>query len=457
MIDLLKLSTEDLQLLVQYREIIEKNINFPKNFWTAEKNQVKGVKLKCCLLTRFCFENLARLEVKDLPKYNLKQLKEILIKYRLFGMVQIVFKHDVLEIIKNTYPEDFFTQKLYEWKWSKHGIWEDDAMVIQAVKNMVHSEGIRNLKDIPSFDWKKRLLKHGIYNVLHRFNWSIFKMFDFVYPKTFHPADFKYKTKWKDSDSLSNAYYYMDKSFQTANYTIEDIKLLTTSDFRRLGLAAMLITVFNSSTLRAKEYYLYKTAGNSTNLKELSASIKSIRQKKFDEKVYRRLKKVAVNKSIYSLHENYTLYNFIKRHAKNNNMSIKDYISKYGFTYENARPDPIIIDQDQLWDLRKQGYTYVQIADILNTNPTKISELCKEHFGGDPLIPRPLDSYITPQELMDKYRVDHKTVMKLVSENNYENHMTIRFRYLKKSEIIPAIESYVSTNKSHRHLVRRYS
>ena len=457
MIDLLKLDTKDLQLLALYQKIRDRNINFPKHFWTEEKTQKKGVRLKSCLLTRFCFENLVQLEPSDLPKYNLKQLKEILIKNRLFGMVQTVFKHDVLEIIKNAYPEDFFTSHLRDWMWSKHGVWDDQEKIIQAVKYMVKNEGIRNIRDIPSFDWKKRLLKHGIYNVLHCFDWSIFRLFDFVYPNTFHTADFKYKIKWKDSDSFENADYLMDKIFRHENYSIAKIMHLNTSDFRRLGLAAMLITVFKSSTLKAIEYYLYKTTDNNENQEALSNSIKNLKKKKFDESVVRRLKKVALGKSIYTLHDKYTLYNFLKRHAKNNDMSIKDFIATYGFVYENAQPEPINIDKDQLWELRKQGFTYVQIAKKLSTNPTKISELCKEHFGGDPLIPRPIDSYVTPQELMDQFRVDHKTVMKIVNENNYENHMTIRFRYLKKSEIVPALKGYVSESKSHQHLVRRYS
>ena len=35
---------------------------------------------------------------------------------------------------------------------------------------------------------------------------------------------------------------------------------------------------------------------------------------------------------------------------------------------------------------------------------------------------------------MNKYRVDHKTVMKIVYENGFENHTTIRFRYLKNQK-----------------------
>jgi hypothetical protein len=53
--------------------------------------------------------------------------------------------------------------------------------------------------------------------------------------------------------------------------------------------------------------------------------------------------------------------------------------------------------------------------------------------------------------------VDHKTIMKLVNDNNFENHMTIRFRYLKKSEIIPALEKYIENNKQHKSMVKRYS
>ena len=66
-------------------------------------------------------------------------------------------------------------------------------------------------------------------------------------------------------------------------------------------------------------------------------------------------------------------------------------------------------------------------------------------------------SDLTVQELMNKYHVDHKTVMKLVYENGFENHTTIRFRYLKKSEIEPALEEYISRSKHHQFMVKRYA
>ena len=53
--------------------------------------------------------------------------------------------------------------------------------------------------------------------------------------------------------------------------------------------------------------------------------------------------------------------------------------------------------------------------------------------------------------------MDHKTIMKLVHENNFENHTTIRFRYLKKSEIEPALVNYINKSKQHLSMVSRYS
>ena len=106
-------------------------------------------------------------------------------------------------------------KKLTEWMWSKHGIWNNDKYVIEAVQHMVLKEGIRRVELIPRYDWK-RLLKYGIYNVLSRFDWSIYKLFDFVYPGRFHPADFKYKTKWTTDSvrqSYENAYRLMNKVF----------------------------------------------------------------------------------------------------------------------------------------------------------------------------------------------------------------------------------------------------
>lgn len=457
MVNLFKLNTVELKSLVEYKDVLEKNKRFPKDFWTKEKYQLKGIKQKCRIITRYCFENLEGLEVTDLPNYNLNELKNILIKHKLFGMVQRVFNHNVLEILKNAYPDEFKNRTLKEWMWSKHGIWHDSSLIIEAVQDMVRKEGIRRIEDIPLFDWKKRLLKHKIYNILAYFNWSIFALFNFVYPNKFHPADFKYKLKWAAAESLDNAFYYMHKTFRRKKYTLDDILLLGTADFRRLGLAGMLIAMFDSSTLKAKEYYLYKTIDNEEHQKEILEEIKELKRKKEDEEVLRRLKKVAVGKFIYNLHSNSTMYGYIKRHARKRNMTINEFISSYGFIYKSAKKDTQQISKEDVWNLRKQGYTYVQIAEKLGSNPTTITEMCVRYFGGDPLIPRPIEDYITVQELMNKYHVDHKTVMKLVRINGFENHTTIRFRYLKKSQIEPALEHYINNSKQHQSMVKRYA
>jgi len=456
MVDLFKLSTQELQALVTYKDVLDSSDRFPKDFWTDEKKQSKGIKIKSRILTRYCLENIYGLEPTHLTKYNLKQIKALLIKKKLFGMIQAVFEHDVLAVLKNAYPNEFKTRVLKEWMWSKHGLWEDDRMVIEAVQDMVLKEGIRRIEDIPTLDWKKRLLKYGIYNVLSRFNWSIFALFDFVYPKRFHPADFKYKTKWAASESLENAFYFMHKTFKKHKFNLNDILMLGTSDFRRLGLAGMLMSLFDSSTLKAKEYYLYKTVGNKEHQEEITRDIQELIKKQRNNIIYNKLKKVAVGKYIYNLHENSTLYGYIKRHARNNNATIDEFISSFGFIYKSAKKDAQEISKDEIWNLRKQGLTYVQIAQKLGSNPTTITTLCKKYFGGDPLIPRPIEDYITVQELMDKYHVDHKTIMKIVHENGFENHTTIRFRYLKKSQIEPALIRYVSESKQHQSMVRRY-
>lgn len=457
MIDIFKLKTLELKTLVCYKEVIEKNIHFPKNFWTEEKNQQKGIRIKCRIVTRFCLENLAHIEPTDLPKYYMKQIKEVLTQHQLFGMIQIVFNHDILALLKNAYPEEFKNKILKDWQWSKHGIWHDDNAIIEAVQDMVYKEGIRWIKDIPTLDWKRRLIKHGIYNVLAYFNWSIYALFNFVYPDKFHPTDFKYKTKWAASESLQNAFIFMHKVFKKKKLSLDNIYLLTTADFRRMGLTAMLITLFQSSTLKAKEFYLYKTSGNEENQNEIINTLNRLLKERFDQNVIARLKKVAKGNFIYNLNSNYTLYNFIKRHAKKNNKTIDKFIADYGFIYKTAKKDFQDLDKDEIWKLRKNGLSYVQIALELDSNPTTITKICNKYFGGDPLIPRPIADYITVQELMNKYHVDHKTIMKLVNDNGFENHTTIRLRYLKKSQIEPALKKYTKKNKSHISMAKRYS
>lgn len=458
MVNLFKLKTDELKALVQYKDILEDNLRFPKNFWTDEKYQTNGIKIKSRILTKYCLENLAHIEPDGLGKYDLKEIKKVLVDHKLFGMIQTVYNHDILALLKNAYSEEFKNRVLREWMWSKHGLWHDDKLIIEAVQDMVRKEGIRRIDDIPKYDWKKRLIKFDIYNVLTYFNWSIYNLFNFVYPNKFHPTDFKYKVKWADNESLQNAFYHMHKVFRQKRLSMDDIILLGTADFRRLGLAGMVMGTFDSSVLKAKEYYLYKTTDNEENQNELLKEIKQLKEKKQDLKTLNKLKKVAVGKYIYNLHENYTLYNYIKRHAKSYNLSIDEFISRFGFIYKSAHKDSGQLNVEEIYSLRKdKGLTYVQIAKELGSNPTTISELCKKHFGGDPLIPRPLENYITVQELMDKYHVDHKTVMKLVKDNNFENHTTIRFRYLNKKEILPALRKYIKNNPKHKFMVSRYA
>ena len=138
-------------------------------------------------------------------------------------------------------------------------------------------------------------------------------------------------------------------------------------------------------------------------------------------------------------------------------IKINALVEQFGYIYKSSRAEQKVIKPEQIWNLRKKRLTYIEIAEKLESNPTTISALCKKYFGGDPLIPRPINDYITVQELMDQHRVDHKTIMKLVQENNFENHVTIRNRYLKKSEIIPSILEYKRQSLHHQALLDRYS
>jgi predicted transcriptional regulator len=249
----------------------------------------------------------------------------------------------------------------------------------------------------------------------------------------------------------------MHKTFKKKRYTLDQILLLSTSDFRKLGLAGMLMSLFDSSTLKAKEYYLYKTVDNKEHQEEMLADINRLVKERQDNIIKEKLAKAAKGKFIYNLHANSTLYGYIKRHARKRNMTINELISSFGFVYKSAKKDIMHIPAEKVWNLRKQRKTYIEIAEELDSNPTTINEMCMRHFGGDPLIPRPIHDYITVQELMNKYHVDHKTVMKLVKENRLENHTTIRFRYLKKVEIEPVLKKYIKNSLQHRAMVNRYA
>ncbi|NLC19930.1 MAG: hypothetical protein GX757_12100, partial [Clostridiales bacterium] len=172
MLRLFDMDTEQLKALAEYRDVLETGRFFTRNFWQKEKN-ISGIRLNCQVITRYCLEVVENVQLTALPTLNLKQIKDMLARNHLSGMIQTVFNNDVLEVLKNAYPEEFKKRQLTEWMWSKHGLWENDQYVIEAVQHMVLKEGIRRVDLIPCFDWIKRLLKYGIYNVLSRFNWSI--------------------------------------------------------------------------------------------------------------------------------------------------------------------------------------------------------------------------------------------------------------------------------------------
>lgn len=455
---LFDLSRKQLKALAEYKDVIDTGRSFKRNFWQNEKN-MEDIRPNSQIITRYCFEVLENISCTDLPSYNLKQIKNMLVKNHLSGMIQTVFENDILHVLKNAYPEEFKKRRLTEWMWSSHGIWDNDEYVIEAVQYMILKEGIRRVDLIPKYDWKKRLLKYNIYNVLSRFNWSVYSLFNFVYPGRFHPSDFRYKTKWKTNskkEALDNAYRLMDKTFDENRLTRDKILLLNRSDFKRLGLISMLISVFDGDPLKAKEFYFYKTINNNRNIKSLNNEIKKQEEQFENALILNRLKQASTGKFIYNLHANHSVYSFLKRYAKKRNTTIRNLIEQFGFIYKTAREDHAVLDPKEIWELRKKRYTYVEIAKKLNSNPTSVSLICKREFGGDPLIPRPIDNYITIQEVMDTHHVDHKTIMKIVRENNLENHLTIRNRYLKKSEIIPAIINYKKRSLQHQNLINRY-
>ena len=455
---LFDLSREQLKALAEYKDVIDTGRSFKRNFWQNEKN-MEDIRPNSQIITRYCFEVLENISCTDLPSYNLKQIKNMLVKNHLSGMIQTVFENDILHVLKNAYPEEFKKRRLTEWMWSSHGIWDNDEYVIEAVQYMILKEGIRRVDLIPKYDWKKRLLKYNIYNVLSRFNWSVYSLFNFVYPGRFHPSDFRYKTKWKTNskkEALDNAYRLMDKTFDENRLTRDKILLLNRSDFKRLWLISMLISVFDGDPLKAKEFYFYKTINNNRNIKSLNNEIKKQEEQFENALILNRLKQASTGKFIYNLHANHSVYSFLKRYAKKRNTTIRNLIEQFGFIYKTAREDHAVLDPKEIWELRKKRYTYVEIAKKLNSNPTSVSLICKREFGGDPVIPRPIDNNITIQEVMDTHHVDHKTIMKIVRENNLENHLTIRNRYLKKSEIIPAIINYKKRSLQHQNLINRY-
>lgn len=454
---LFDISRDQLKALAEYKSVLETGSFFPRNFWQKEK-KIDGIRPGCQVITRYCLEHIQGILPEALPSYSLKTIKEIFIKNHLHGMVQTVFNHNIILVLKNAYPAEFKARKLSEWMWSSHGLWQNDEFVIEAVQHMVLKEGIRRVELIPGTNWKKRLKKYGIYNILSRFHWSVFGLFDFVYPGRFHPADFRYKTKWKTGVpevSLKNAYRAMAKAFQAKQLSRDRILLLNCSGFRDLGLISMLLSVFGGKTLNAKEFYLYGTIGNEDSLQSLKNEIKLARSLLEDDLIRNRLASVATGKYIYNLHTNSGAYSYLKRQAEKRGLDIRGLAAYFGYIYKNN--SPVAVDPQEIWKLRQKGLTYIEIADRLGSNPTTISNICRRHFGQDPLIPRPIEDYITIQELMDEYHIDHKTIMKLVSRNNLENHMTIRHRYLKKSEIIPIIMNYKKKNLQHRALINRYT
>ena len=56
-------------------------------------------------------------------------------------------------------------------------------------------------------------------------------------------------------------------------------------------------------------------------------------------------------------------------------------------------------------------------------------------------------------ELAEKVMADIEDKGDVITPNKVASDV----RYLKKSEIVPALESYVINSKSHQNLVRRYS
>ena len=205
--------------------------NSPMNTWNRET---------AIEATKWMIEEKLQWNEEDIKD---KLTKHTFIDHGLIGMVSIIYKNSIYDIINDVYPNKF---KPWEMKNSPSNTWDKET-AIKATKWMIEEKLKWNEEDI-----KDKISKHvfkdcGLRGMLMTiYNESTFNAINDVYPGRFKKWELRSSTvgKWTDELTIEATKWMIEEKLK---WTEEDIKnKLTKQIFNKFRLSCMIRSRNNS-------------------------------------------------------------------------------------------------------------------------------------------------------------------------------------------------------------------
>lgn len=228
---------EDIQI---YKEILTgKRKRFPNGYWCHNDGKEKAHKL-----TKFLLEKILNWSFNDICEH----LKiETFRKYKLSGMISIIYGDSYYELINEIYPNTF---KPWYFSTSGNSYWNLDTAK-EATIWLIEEKLKWTDEDIKNNLTGKIFRENGLGGMLSIvFNNSVYETINHTYPSKFKSWEMKVSPMetW-NLDTAKNATIWM---IDKLGWTDEDIKNnLTGKVFREYGLAGMLSKLFHDSVFLA--------------------------------------------------------------------------------------------------------------------------------------------------------------------------------------------------------------
>ena len=228
-----------------YEGILSRKMKkFPSGFWKEPEH-----KEVAALLTRHLLEERLKWDKNTIKK----QVSQTTFnKHKLSGMLAIVFKGSVWDVINNAYPNEF---KPWELLRVPKNYWEGDVGIANGIaatrwliEDVLNWDCERVKKEISIYHFKK----HRLIGMLrHVFSDSPFNALNAAYPNTILPWELPNApiSLWKDKENARRATRWLinRKLGGLTNNTLR----VSYTHFEQHGLTGMLQHVYNNSPTKA--------------------------------------------------------------------------------------------------------------------------------------------------------------------------------------------------------------
>lgn len=220
-----------------YKALLDNKLNiFPRGYW-VEDNYEKAKEI-----TRYLIEDILKWSDDDIRE---KLNQKIFVKYRLGGMLYIVFKNSPYSAINNAYPNRF---KPWEFKKVPINTWNKET-AIKALKWVVKEKLKLSDEELLELYSEEFLRNNGLRAAINLFD-SEYEYINNVYSGRFKPWEFKQcpKSYWNE-DTKKDAIRWL--VIEKLGIDVNDEIILTTEDFDKNGLKSLLLHHFNGSWRQA--------------------------------------------------------------------------------------------------------------------------------------------------------------------------------------------------------------